>query len=146
MSMSQGTAERWVVISALVVAGVYAYRRIVEPVQTGNLKNIIGIGNPVPLGQFATAWGTMYLVIAIMASAAPGLGGGFAILVMTGDLLTNTANLTADLNKQQGTTTQAATGGAATTTTGGASNIVGAPANLTGYGHLSPTPPTPLPK
>ena len=100
--MDKGTAERWVVISALVVAGIYGYRRVVEPAEKGNLKNILGQGNPVPIGQFVTAWGFCYLVIAIMAEASPGLGGAFAILIGVSDLLTNGPALFGDINKQQG--------------------------------------------
>lgn len=99
--MDKGTAEKWVVISALVVVAVYGYRRLVEPVEQGNLKNIVGIGNPVPLAQFVTAWGFVYFVLAIMAEASPGLGGSMAILIATGDLLTNTQGITADITKHE---------------------------------------------
>lgn len=126
--MDSSTAERWVVISALVVAGVYGYRRLVEPVESGNIKNIVGIGNPVPLGQFATAWGFAYLVIAIMASANPGLGGSFAILVMAGDLLTNTPSITKDVAKGSGTTaTSSSTTSTTTTTATPAQQVAAAP-------------------
>lgn len=112
--MTGQSAERWVTTSALVVAGVYAYRRLVEPAQTGNLKNLIGVGNPVPLGQFATAWGFTFLVVAIMAQAAPELGGGFAVLIGTADLLTNSASLFGDVGKQTGHATTTAVTGTAT--------------------------------
>jgi hypothetical protein len=100
--VNEATAERWVVISAVTVAGVYAYRRVVEPSSPpATAKKILGVGGLPPLGAFATAWGFVYLVVAAMATAAPGLGGGFAILIMTADLLTNTADLTKDLGQQQ---------------------------------------------
>lgn len=113
--MDKGTAERWVTISALVVIGMYAYRRLVEPAQTGKLKNVIGVGTPVPLGQFATAWGFTFLVVSIMAEAAPGFGGAFAILIATSDFLTNSSSLFADVTQQSSktvTTTAATTAGA----------------------------------
>ena len=88
-----------------MVALVYGYRRVTETAQTGTLKNIIGLGNPVPLGQWATAWGVTYLILSILASATPPVGGSMAILVMAGDLLTNMGNasggLAADIAKQQ---------------------------------------------
>ena len=99
--MSRDSAQRWVVISALLVAGVYGYRRITEPVQPGKLSNILGIGELVPLGQFATAWGFTYLVVAIMAEAAPGLGGAFAILIAAADFLANTGSAVADIGKAE---------------------------------------------
>jgi hypothetical protein len=93
--MSPSTAERWVVISAVVTAGVYLYRVLGggPTAKASNPRQLISGKPPPPLGQFATAWGVVYLVIALMAEAAPGLGGGFAILVMTGDLLANTPAL-----------------------------------------------------
>lgn len=96
--MDRATAERWTIISALTVAAIYAYRRLVEPASPGSLKNVVGSGNPVPLGQFATAWGVTFFVISLLATASPGLGGSFAILVMTGDLLANTGPVTKDIN------------------------------------------------
>lgn len=98
--MDKSTAERWVTISAAVVAGMYAYRRLTEATSTPvTVKKLVGIGNPVPLGAFATAWGFTFLVIAIMAEAAPGLGGAFAILIATGDFLTNSSSVFADVTK-----------------------------------------------
>jgi hypothetical protein len=100
--MSRSTAERWVVISAIVTLGIYAYRRLAgDPAQPGKLANIVSQKPPVPLGQFATAWGFTYLIIAVMAEAAPGLGGGFAILVMTSDLLANAGSLLSEVAKQE---------------------------------------------
>ena len=135
--MDNSTAERWVVVSALTVGGIYAYRRLTEPAQPGGLKNIVGVGPPVPLGQFATAWGFTFLVVGIMATASPGLGGSFAILIMTADLLTNTANLTADVAKQQGTTTVNPNDPTATVTASGVS--------LPGFSPLVPGSSTGLP-
>ena len=101
--MDRDTAERWVTISAMVVAGIYAYRRLIEPTATPVTgKQLAGLGSPAPLGAFATAWGFTYLVVSVMATAAPGLGGAFAILIATGDLLTNSASLFADVGKQTG--------------------------------------------
>jgi len=100
-AVDKSTAERWVVISALVVIAVYGYRRITEASQQGGLSNIIGQGPPVPLAEFATAWGFVFFLIALVTEAAPGLGGSFAILVAAGDLLANTGSITADVTKQE---------------------------------------------
>lgn len=113
--MDSSTAERWVVVSALIVIAVYGYRRIVEPVQQGNLKNIIGIGNPVPLAQFMTAWGFTYFVLAVAANASPGLGGSMAILIATGDLLTNAPAILGDVTHQEAPKTPTTAKPAATT-------------------------------
>jgi hypothetical protein len=109
--VDKSTAERWVVISALVVIAVYTYRRITEPAQPGGIANIVGLGTPVPLGQFATAWGFVYFMIALVTEAAPGLGGSFAILVATGDVLANAPAILPDITKQeQAKTTTKTTG------------------------------------
>jgi hypothetical protein len=101
MAMSRDTAERAVTISAFVVAAVYAYRSFTEPsAPPPTVKKLAGVGELPPLGSWATAWGFMFLVIAIVTEAAPGLGAAFAILVATGDLLTNTSNLVKDVGQQ----------------------------------------------
>jgi hypothetical protein len=99
MAMSADTAERWVVVSAAATAGIYFYRQFTEGSSPpATLKRVAGVGKPpVPLGAFATAWGFTYLVLAMMASAAPGLGGGFAILIMTADFLTNANSVFTDV-------------------------------------------------
>lgn len=98
--MDSSTAERWVTISALIVAAMYGYRRVTEPVASPTTaKSLVGVGNPAPLGAFATAWGFTFLIVSIMASAAPGLGGAFAILIAASDFLTNSAAVFADVTK-----------------------------------------------
>jgi hypothetical protein len=104
--MDQATAERWVTISALTVAGIYAYRRLIEPsTPPATLKKLAGVGELPPLGAWATAWGFTFLAVSVIAEAAPGVGGAFAILIMAGDVLANGASVFADVGKQQQTTT-----------------------------------------
>lgn len=101
--MDKATAERWVTISAVLVAGIYAYRRLTETVSPPtSFKNLLGVGPLPPLGVFVTAWGFTFLVVSIMAEAAPGLGGAFAILIGTSDLLTNSSSVFADVGKHTG--------------------------------------------
>jgi hypothetical protein len=137
--VNSSSAERWVTTSALVVAAVYAYRRLTESAQPGTAKNVIGVGTPVPLGQFATAWGFTFLVVAVMAQASPELGGGFAVLIGTADLLTNSASVFGDVNKQTGTTTSAPL----TATVNGQTMTI---PNVATLPTLSSHPPTPLPR
>jgi len=102
MSMSHDTAQRWVTISAVTVAGIYAYRRLTE--ESGppaTVPKLMGIGELPQLGAWATAWGFTFLVVAAIAEASPPLGGSFAILIMTADILTNSSNLFSDVSKQQ---------------------------------------------
>lgn len=103
MSMDHASAERWVTISAATVAGMYAYRRLVEGSGgTATANNLIGASKPpAPLGAWATAWGFTFVVVAIMAEASPPLGGSFAILIMVAAILTNASNLFSDVGKEQ---------------------------------------------
>jgi len=102
MTMNHDTAERWVVVSAVTVAGIYAYRRLTEPAgPPTTLPKLMGIGELPALGAWATAWGFTFLVVSIMAEASPPLGGSFAILIMTADILTNAQSIIGDVNKQQ---------------------------------------------
>ena len=99
--MTKQGAEKSVIISALVVAGVYAYRNITEgtDASTSGVNSILGIGPPVKFGKFVTAWAFTFFVISLITEAAPQLGGSFAILVTVGDLLTNTQSISKDVNK-----------------------------------------------
>ena len=78
--MTTARAQQLVITSAAVVAGVYAYRRY-------------GGKSQASLGTFATAWGTIFFILALGAEVAPGVSGAMALLVMTADLLANTTGL-----------------------------------------------------
>lgn len=134
MNMDKATADRWVTIAAAIVAGVYFYRRVTEPAAgPTTAKKLVGIGQPVPLGSFVTAWGFMFLVLSIVAEASPGLGGSFSALIATSDLLTNMPAITADVGKRTGAAKPAAT---ATATTSSSSP----PATTTSTGSLPTAP------
>lgn len=100
--MNGENGERWVVISAALVAGVYAYRRVTESgtTQPATAKALAGSGAPVSVGAFVTAWGVMYLIISIMETASPGFGGAFAILVAAADFLSNSPAIFNDIGKR----------------------------------------------
>lgn len=103
--MSKQGAERAVVISALVVFGIYFYRHLTEGTDTsssGGVGQLIGLGTPASIGKFITAWGFVFFVLSIVTEAAPGLGGAFAILAATGDALANTTQIAKDVNTKLG--------------------------------------------
>ena len=99
-----GQARKWVVISALMVAGVWGYRRWQE-----------GPAGILKFPEFITGWGAVYFGLAMIAEAAPRFAGSFALLIMTGDILQNakpgdkTSGLLFDLNQQLAGKTSAAT-------------------------------------
>jgi hypothetical protein len=103
--MTDSQAEKWVITSALVVAGIYGYRRLTEtPGQPPvTVKELAGVGELPPLGAWATAWGFTFLVVSVVATAAPGLGAAFAILIATGDLMTNASSIFGDIGTQEHT-------------------------------------------
>jgi hypothetical protein len=78
--MNPGNADRWLVTSAIVVGGTYALSKWKGKTQT-------------TVGTFATAWGTVFLILALVTEASPQFGGAFSLLVMTGDLLANAPTL-----------------------------------------------------
>lgn len=124
-------SERWVVISAVIVAGIYAYRRSTEtPAATATLKGVAGSGPPVALGAFVTAWGCVFLVISIMASADADLGKAFAILVAAGDLVVNGQDIANDIINKVKPATKTTTPAPAATTTPAASPTVLSPTGV----------------
>jgi hypothetical protein len=106
--VTKAGAEKAVIISALVTAGVYTYRRLSEDTTSVSkgVSALFNVGAPAAFGEFVTAWGFSFFVIALIASAAPTLGGSFAILVLVGDLLANGQAVSSDVSqKVTGTTT-----------------------------------------
>lgn len=114
--MTKTQSNEAIIISALVVAGIYGYRRATEGIkgktQTPKPKtkgaSARQLAQPftgeeiAPLGRFITGWGFAYLVISIMGAASPGLGGWFAILTGTGSVLGNGLAVSRDLNTALG--------------------------------------------
>jgi hypothetical protein len=93
--VSEATAKKWVVISALGVFGIWWYRRWRE-----------GTTAVLEAPKFIAAWGTVYFVISLVTEAAPALGGSFSMLVLVGDALGNAmpahgGGLLADVTGQQ---------------------------------------------
>jgi hypothetical protein len=107
--MTEEQAQNAVTLSALVVGGVFAYRKLVGP----------STGNSPQTAHFVVGFGFVFIVLAILAQAAPPLGGSLAILVATGDLLANGQGLVTDLQKSLNATARATGGAAATTSTKG---------------------------
>jgi hypothetical protein len=103
VGMSPASAEGWVTTSALIVLAVYGYRRLTETATAKvSLKSVAGVGALPPLGQFVTAWGLTYIIVSVIAQSSPGGGGGFAILIMTVDLLTNAQSVFGDALTAEG--------------------------------------------
>lgn len=102
--MTKDGADQAVVVSAVTVAGIYAYRKLIEPAvpATGKhgIASLVGVGAPAPLGRFIVGYGVSFFVISLMATADPNFGGWMAILLMTAALLANGMSLSADVNNR----------------------------------------------
>ena len=164
--MDRAGAERAVTISALIVVGVYGYERlkIGETSSGGGLKQLLGAEPPPKAGKFIPAWAATFLIVALMAEINPGLGGGFAILIATADLLNNIPAITTKFKAQEtggtrptagtrgtgataGTQATGATRGLAATqaTAGTQATGLASPSHLLRFGHPTSSSSTALP-
>jgi hypothetical protein len=84
--MNEAQAQTAVTVSATVVAGMYAYRKLTETKTSSST------------GHFVIGYAFTFITLAVIAQAAPGVGGPLAVLIATGDLLTNGTALFKDLN------------------------------------------------
>jgi hypothetical protein len=85
--MTADGAKSAVTISAVVVGGTFAYRKITSPAGTPTTSH------------FLLGFMVVYITLSILADAAPEIGGMGAALVAVGDLLTNGTAITNDLNR-----------------------------------------------
>jgi hypothetical protein len=108
--MTRGGAETAVLTSAVVVGGIWAFRKVVEPatVQSSRASNpsqavlkVIGAEpRPANTAQFAVAFGFVYVTLSTVATFAPDVAGSMAILVAVGELITNGAAVFTDILDQ----------------------------------------------
>lgn len=86
--MDRNGGQRWLITSATVVGGVYAYTKWQGETET-------------TVQEFVTAWGCVYFILALITEASPQFGGAFSILVMVSDLLDNAPKLTSLVQQGQ---------------------------------------------
>lgn len=104
--MKRLKAQGAVITSAMVVFGLFVYRKLLAETGAGT--------EPASTSEFVTGFFVVYLTLSVMAQAAPSVGGSFAWLVMLGDLLANGQTLVKDVDRGLGTAAAATT---STTTT-----------------------------
>lgn len=111
--MTQGQGETAVTTNALILAGLYGYRKTTETITKtpshhnegaplkGGLKTYVetplGIGELAPLGEWATGMGFTFILLSIMTSINATFGGSFAILIGVGAVLGNGQAVLKDL-------------------------------------------------
>jgi hypothetical protein len=86
-------ASSMIKASALVVGGVYAYRRFTE----GTAEELKASTTIAPLGQFLVGWGLVFFSLSVIAPAAPSLAGHIALLLMLASLLANGVQVSKDV-------------------------------------------------
>lgn len=91
-------------VAALVVAGVYLYRRFTE----GTAEELKASQKVTPLGRWLVGWGVVFFTLSIAAGPFPGGAGNMAILLALGSLLSNGVEISKDLGKGLETSKQAA--------------------------------------
>lgn len=96
--MTTAQANSTIKVSALVVGGVYLYRRFTE----GTAEELKASETVTPLGRFIIGWGVVFFGLSVLAGPLPGGAGNLAILLVLGTLLTNGVQVSKDLNKGLG--------------------------------------------
>jgi hypothetical protein len=136
--MTESQAQTAVTGSALVVALIFAYRKLVEPAASASGSSTRTAAPNT--GHFVIGFGFTYLTLAILAQAAPQLGGMGAILVATADVITNGQAVLKDFSGQLGTVSKATGSNAASSSSVDYTPIVGDPATSSSGAAASDSP------
>jgi hypothetical protein len=150
--VNQENAQNAINSAALVTAGIYFYRKLIEPATapgasanagrpgagspvdlTGATEQFFGKGEAPPASRFIVGWGFTFLTLSLVVGMSPELAGYFAILIAVGSLLGNGAQVFEDVGTQlKGTALPGVAGADAATPT----------VNVSYAGH-TPTPSLP---
>ena len=128
--------------AAIVIAGIYFYRKLIEPglkgtaavsatgvPQTvpvsltepksigGAAAQLLGKGPVASTGRFVVGFGFTFIVLSLMEGASPTLAGDFALLIALGSILGNGAQVFADVSSQLSETERSASASLSTPTT-----------------------------
>ena len=113
------SADPTILGSALLVGGIWIYRRLVEPagatVASGfDAKTIAGLdSSPAAAAQFVPAFAFVYITLALIGMAEPDAARSFAVLVAVGDVLANGVAVFSDVGAASSAGTSAAAANAA---------------------------------
>lgn len=103
---TQQQAQKWILASAVVLAVIYGFRRLVEtaaPSQpSGPISSLIGTGAPPPAMQWAVSYAVAMFGLSLLALAAPEVAGGLAMMTVAGALLTNGTAVSRDVAALKG--------------------------------------------
>lgn len=115
-TVTSGGARDAVNGAALILAGLYFYRKLIEPTVVPAVKGkrsapqpktvagaagqVIGVGPLASTGRFIVGFGFTFLVLSLVEGASPELAGSFALLIALGAILGNGVQVTEDLKMQ----------------------------------------------
>lgn len=120
--MTGEQSENAITLSALVVGGMFAYRKAVEPNATefkkeypepsvlADYKSVFGAAPPIGWAQWLKAVGSLYIGISIVGAMSPQVGGSLAILVGTSAVIGQGLAVAHDLKSAPAPTRGAKTG------------------------------------
>lgn len=91
--MNEAKADSTIKVAALVVGGVYLYRRFTE----GTAEELKASETVAPLGRFIIGWGVVFFTLSVLAGYWPALAGELAILLMITTLLINGSQIAKDI-------------------------------------------------
>lgn len=106
--------------AALVVAGLYFYRKLIEPAVGGTVGasggapagksqprtipaaalQVVGVGPLASTGRFIVGFGFTFLCLSLVEGASPDLAGYFAMLIALGAILGNGTAAAEDIRSQ----------------------------------------------
>lgn len=113
-AMTDSQARDAVNGAALVVAGLYFYRRLTEPSLLGGKAKgsaqpktlhgaagqVVGLGPLPDVGRFIIGWGVVFIMLSLLEGFAPELAGTMALLVGLSALLVNGSQAAKDIGQQ----------------------------------------------
>lgn len=110
--MDRSQSNDAIVVSALVVGGVYLYRYVwdkangkletktVKLSEAESIEVLAGLnGQLATPAHFLIAYGAVYFGLSLVSMLSPTAGGGFAVLVAVGDFLTNGLSVVTSLSE-----------------------------------------------
>lgn len=112
VELTEGGARDAVNGAAIVLAGLYFYRKLLEPAMNEGAKpaqpktlkgaagQIVGIGPLAPMGRFIVGFGFVFLTLSMLEGASPDLAGWFALLIAATAVLGNGVAVAEDLAGQ----------------------------------------------
>ena len=96
MRHSTERANSLIKVSALIIAGIYVYRRLTETFSGDEAKVD---PNLAPLGRFVVGFAFTFFVLSVLAGPSPTLAGNMALLILIASILANGVPISKDIQE-----------------------------------------------